>query len=92
MVDSAKKIDPNLLCSALAEYVRDGRFYAITERTLADQFDQRYFILWNRYENKIAIHPSSSCGRTSLRDCRAASANKFSGFDRSGAIFCFYEC
>jgi len=57
VVDSAKKIDPNLLCSALAEYVRDGRFYAITERTLADQFDQRYFILWSRYENKIAVQP-----------------------------------
>ena len=57
VVDSAKKIDPKLLYSALAKYVRDGRFYAITERTLADQFEQRYFILWNRNENKIAIQP-----------------------------------
>ena len=57
VVDSANKIDPKLLYSALTGYVRDGRFYAITERTLADQFEQRYFILWNRNENKIAIQP-----------------------------------
>ena len=57
VVDSAEKINANLLCSALTGYVRDWRFYAITERTLADQFDQRYFILWNRHENKIAIQP-----------------------------------
>jgi hypothetical protein len=57
VVDSAKKIDPSLLCSALTNYVRDGRFYVITERTLADQFDQRYFILKNERENKIAVQP-----------------------------------
>ena len=33
VVDSVKKIDPDLLSSVLTRYVRDARFYAITERT-----------------------------------------------------------
>lgn len=57
VVDAAEKIDPGLWRSALTQDVRDGRFYQITELTLADQFDQRYFILKNDEENLTAIQP-----------------------------------
>ena len=52
--DSASRIDPRLWRNSFQQCVRDARFYELTERTLSDQFTQRYFVL--RHSETGATH------------------------------------
>ena len=55
--DSAAKIDPRLWRDAFRQYVRDARFYEVTEQTLRDQFTQHYFVLRNEVSGAAAVQP-----------------------------------
>jgi hypothetical protein len=55
--DSAAQIDPRLWRDAFRQYVRDARFYEVTEHTLRDQFGQHYFVLRNEASGAAAVQP-----------------------------------
>lgn len=55
--DAAAKIDPRVWRDAFQQYVRDARFYEVTEHTLKDQFSQHYFILRNDVNGAAAVQP-----------------------------------
>lgn len=55
--DSAAKLDPRLWRDAFRQYVRDARFYEVTERTLNDQFSQCYFVLRNEASGTVVVQP-----------------------------------
>jgi hypothetical protein len=55
--DSAAKIDPRLWRDAFRQYVRDARFYEVTEQTLRDQFSQHYLVLRNEASGATAVQP-----------------------------------
>jgi hypothetical protein len=55
--DGAAKLPPAVWRNAFRGHLCDHRFYEVTESTLADQFDSRYFLLQNRASGAYAVQP-----------------------------------
>lgn len=57
MFDGAAKLPPAVWRNAFRGHLCDHRFYEVTESTLADQFDSRYFLLQDRASGAYAVQP-----------------------------------
>ena len=57
VVTSADKIPPQLRQTAFATHCRDFRYYEVTELSLPEQFDYRYFILHDEASGDWAVQP-----------------------------------
>jgi hypothetical protein len=55
--DRSAELDPDVWSQAFRGQVRDHRFYEVTEGTLADQFEQHYFLLEHRASGLYAVQP-----------------------------------